>query len=323
MDKIELLYQCKRIRAAEEEIASRYGEQEMRCPTHLSIGQELVGAAAGMILRKDDLAVSSHRAHAHYLGKGGSMKAMVAEIYGKETGCAKGRGGSMHLSDLSCGFVASTAIVGNTIPVGTGLGLSIKLDGDDRISTIFIGEAATETGAFYESANFAATQKLPVLFLCENNMYSVYTSLESRQPKGRKIHEWTHGLGLHTAHIDGMDCLSTYNAIQDIVSHVRSGNGPALLEIDTYRWREHCGPSYDNDIGYRTPEEYAEWRAKDGIEKLEKNLLDDGTLGQDVLSEMNKRIDDEVREAFVFAKDSPFPSSETVGDYEYSSGVVL
>tara|TARA_R110002072_G_scaffold275201_2_gene436298 strand:- start:309 stop:1280 length:972 start_codon:yes stop_codon:yes gene_type:complete len=321
MDEIELLYRCKRIRAVEEEIAARYGEQEMRCPTHLSIGQELVGAAAGMILRQDDFAVSSHRAHAHYLGKGGSMKAMIAEIYGKETGCAKGRGGSMHLSDLSCGFVASTAIVGNTIPVGTGLGLSIKLDGDDRISTIFIGEAATETGAFYESANFAATQNLPVLFLCENNMYSVYTSLEYRQPKGRKIYEWTHGLGMHTARVDGMDCLSTYKAIEDMAQYVRSGSGPALLEIDTYRWREHCGPNYDNDIGYRPPEEYEEWRAKDGVEKLEQDLLEVGKISPHDVCKMNESIDNEVQDAFKYAKSSPFPSAETAGDYEYASGV--
>ncbi len=323
MDKIELLYSCKRIRAVEEEIAVRYSEQEMRCPTHLSIGQELVGAAAGMILRKDDPAVSTHRAHAHYLGKGGSMKAMVAEIYGKETGCSKGRGGSMHLTDLSCGFVASTAIVGNTIPVGAGLGLSIKLDGDDRISTIFIGEAATETGAFYESANFAATQKLPVLFLCENNMYSVYTTLESRQPTGRKIHEWTRGLGLHTSHVDGMDATATYKAIEDMASYVRSGKGPALLEIDTYRWREHCGPNYDNDIGYRSEEEYESWRKKDGVEELENALLENNELSAAALKEMNDKITQDVEEAFAYAKSSPFPAAETAGDYEYASGVLL
>jgi TPP-dependent pyruvate/acetoin dehydrogenase alpha subunit len=290
MDKIDLLYRCKRIRIVEEEIAARYSEQEMRCPTHLSVGQELVGAAAGMILRPSDPAVSSHRAHAHYLGKGGNMKAMIAEIYGKETGCAKGRGGSMHLTDLSCGFMASTAIVGNTIPVGVGLGLSIKLDGDDRVSTIFIGDAATETGAFYEAANFAVVQKLPVLFLCENNLYSVYSPLPPRQPEGRKIHEWTHGLGLHTAHVDGMAAEATYTAIADITSHVRKGNGPALLEIDTYRWREHCGPNYDNDIGYRSEAEYLSWREKDAQNRLEKKLLENGTLTQKMLKDMEHRI---------------------------------
>ncbi len=317
MDKIELLYRCKRIRAVEEEIAARYSEQEMRCPTHLSIGQELVGAAAGMILRKDDLVVSTHRAHAHYLGKGGNMEAMIAEIYGKETGCAKGRGGSMHLTDQSAGFVASTAIVGNTIPIGVGLGLSIKLDGDDRIATIFLGDAATETGAFYESANFAVVQNLPVLFLCEQNLYSVYSPLDERQPNDRKIHEWTKGLGLHTAHVDGMDALATYKAIDEIVNYVRSMNGPALLEIDTYRWREHCGPNYDNDIGYRTEEEYRSWHARDAQNGLEKEMLARGELSQSDLDVMESRISTEVEKAFDEAKNAPFPAKETVHFYEY------
>jgi len=318
IDKKELLYRCKRVRAIEEEIASRYSEQEMRCPTHLSIGQELVGVAAGMVLRLDDMAVSTHRGHAHYLGKGGSLDAMIAEIYGKESGCSKGRGGSMHLTDKSVGFIASTAIVGNTIPVGIGLGLSIKLDGDDRISTIFLGDAATETGAFYESANFAIVKQLPVLFLCEQNLYSVYTPLEERQPKGRKIHKWTKSLGLHTAHIDGTDAIATYNAIKDIVEHVRSGKGPALLEIDTYRWREHCGPNYDNDIGYRTEEEYISWRNRDAQNKLEQEMLSNGELTQEELNNIEKRISGEVNTAFEKAKTAKFPLPETAGDYEYA-----
>lgn len=318
IEKIELLYRCKRIRAVEEEIAARYSEQEMRCPTHLSIGQELVGAAAGMILRKDDLVVSTHRAHAHYLGKGGDLTAMIAEIYGKETGCSKGRGGSMHLTDNSVGFVASTAIVGNTIPIGIGLGLSIKLDGDDRISTVFLGDAATETGAFYESANFAIVQKLPVLFLCEQNLYSVYSPLDERQPSGRKIHKWTAALGLHTAHVDGTDALATYKAIENITEQVRNGDGPALLEIDTYRWREHCGPNYDNDIGYRTEEEYKNWCARDAQNKLEKELLVSCELSQTDLNIMNKRINEEVKNAFANAKKAPFPKPDTVDYYQYA-----
>ena len=317
-DFVELLYRCKRIRAIEEAIAHRYSEQEMRCPTHLSVGQELVGAAAGMILRENDLAVSGHRAHAHYLGKGGSAKAMVAEIYGKETGCAKGRGGSMHLIDLSVGFEGSTAIVGNSIPIGVGLGLSIKLDGDDRIACIFVGDAATETGAFYEAVNFAAVRKLPVLFLCENNMYSVYSPLKVRQPQGRKIYQMVAGMGLHTDHVDGMDAKATYRAIEKIAGHVRNGNGPALLEIDTYRWREHCGPNYDNDIGYREEAEYLAWKEKDSETRLVKELLQGGAITQEDIVKMDEKIHAEVEEIFAFAKSSPFPDSKTAGDYQYA-----
>ncbi len=316
--KIELLYRCKRIRCVEEEIAKRYSEQEMRCPTHLSIGQELTGAAAGMILRADDLAVSTHRAHSHYLGKGGSMGAMIAEIYGKETGCARGRGGSMHLTDLSAGFVASTAIVGNTIPVGVGLAHSIKLDKDDRIACIFLGDAAIETGVFYESVNFAAVQKLPLLILCENNLYSVYSPLNVRQPKGRKIHEMAKAIGLVTDHVNGMEAITTFDAISAMTELVRDGHGPALLEIDTYRWREHCGMNYDNDIGYRTEEEYLSWYEKDPQHRLEKELLQEGILTKDALEGMNKSIANEINTAFADAKSAPFPAPETAGDFEYS-----
>lgn len=318
IDKKDLLYRCKRIRALEQGIADRYGEQEMRCPTHLSIGQELVGAAAGMALRETDMAVSTHRAHAHYLGKGGDMKAMLAEIYGKETGCAKGRGGSMHLIDESVGFMGSTAIVGNSIPVGVGLGLSIQLDGDDRIACIFIGDAVFETGVFYESVNFAVTRKLPVLFLCENNLYSVYSPLSVRQPEGRKLHEVAAALGLHSAFADGTDAAATAKAIQDMADDTRSGKGPAFLEISAYRWREHCGPNFDNDIGYRSEAEYEEWRAKDAVERLERDLLGDKTLTKDEIAAMEKTIKTEVDEAFAFAQSSPFPAPETAGDYQYA-----
>ena len=171
----ELLFQMKRIRHVEEKIAARYHEGKMRCPTHLSIGQEAVASAVGLSLRRDDFAISTHRAHAHYLGKGGNLQAMIAEIYGRATGCSGGRGGSMHLIDLSAGFVGSTAIVGNSIPIGVGLGLSAKLHGTEQISCVFLGDGAIEEGVFYESANFAVVKRLPVLFLCENNFYSVYS----------------------------------------------------------------------------------------------------------------------------------------------------
>ena len=319
MDQIELLYRCKRIRAVEEGIAARYSEQEMRCPTHLSIGQELAGAAVGMLLRSDDLAVSTHRAHAHYLGKGGCMKAMLAEIYGKETGCAKGRGGSMHLIDKSVGFEGSTAIVGNSIPVGVGLGLSIQLDDNgDRIACVFIGDAVLETGILYESLNFAVTRNLPVLFVCENNLYSVYSPLSVRQPEGRQIHLIPKSMGLKSVAVDGTYAIETCASIKELVDAMRVDRGPAFIEISAYRWREHCGPNYDNDIGYRTQEEYETWRQKDAVIKLEESLISDGTLSQEALKEMEAKINQEVEEAFDFAKSSPFPDTDSVGHYQYA-----
>ena len=210
----------------EEEIAARYSEWKMRCPTHLSIGQEAVAAAVGKVLRRDDFAVSGHRAHAHYLGKGGNLPAMIAELYGKATGCSRGRGGSMHLIDLSVGFEGSTAIVANSIPVGVGLALAAKLKNTGQVSCIFFGDGAVEEGVFYESVNFAAVKKLPVLFLCENNLYSVYTPLHIRQPAVRKIHAMARGLGLESCDGDGNDVESVYQITADAVNRLRRASPP-------------------------------------------------------------------------------------------------
>jgi len=318
MDKIELLRRMKEIRCVEETIAARYAEQKMRCPTHLSIGQELVGAAAGMIMTATDLAVSTHRGHAHYLGKGGSIPAMIAEIYGKETGCARGRGGSMHLIDQSVGFMGTTAIVGNSIPIGTGLALSKKLDSSTDLSCVFLGDGATEEGAFYESANFAVVQNLPLLFLCENNLYSVYTSLKPRQPEGRVIHELAKAIGLTVFDCDGTSAHDTYQTISAAVQHIRSGNGPAFVEISTYRWREHCGPNYDNDLPYRDEAEYETWKAKDALDNFELALKTDGTLTESSILQMEMTIQAVVNEAFDFAERSPWPDQKEAFIDEYA-----
>lgn len=309
--KKQLLRQMMRIRGVEEEIAARYGEQRMRCPTHLSIGQEAPAAAAGAALRPTDMAVSGHRAHAHYLAKGGDLPAMIAEIYGKATGCSGGRGGSMHLVDEAVGFMGSTAIVGGTVPVGVGLALSRKLIGaredGGEIVCIFIGDAVLETGVFYESANFAATHRLPVLFLCENNLYSVYSPLEVRQPQGRSLAATAAALGLHATAGDGNDAAATHALVQAAADRARAGEGPQFVELATYRWREHCGPLYDNHIGYRSEAEFEAWKARDPIVLFERKLLGEGVIDpawiQATASDLRREID----AAFAFAESSPFP----------------
>jgi TPP-dependent pyruvate/acetoin dehydrogenase alpha subunit len=306
------------VRKAEEGIAQRYSQGKMRCPTHLSIGQEAAAVAVGSALENADLAVSTHRAHAHYLAKGGSLPAMLAEIYGKVTGCCRGRGGSMHLTDTSVGFVGSTAIVGNSLPIGTGLALSLQLKGSRQLSAIFFGDGCVEEGAFYESANFAIVRKLPALFVCENNFYSVYSPLSVRQPEGRVIHEMVRGLGMKTSLVDGNDIESAYAAALEAAHHVRSGKGPFFLELTTYRWREHCGPNFDNDIGYRTEKEFQEWRSRDPIAVHERMLLGRGDLSQSSLEALHKQIDAEVAAAFEFAESSPFPDQVEAFSDEYA-----
>lgn len=300
----------RRIRVVEEEIAARYQEGKMRCPTHLSVGQEAVAAAVAECVQPTDFAVSTHRGHAHYLAKGGSLKAMIAELYGKATGCSKGKGGSMHLVDLSVGFMGTSAIVGNSIPVGVGLALSAQLKGTDQISCVFFGDGTVEEGVFYESVNFAAVRKLPVLFICENNLYSVYSPLSVRQPKGRSIAAMVSAMGVNVAEGDGNDALECHKILGAAAKAVRSGQGPLFLEFSTYRWREHCGPYFDNDIGYRSQEEFEQWQSKDPIHQLEESLRQQdpssATSFQAILSE----VEAEIAEAFDYAERSPFPLAE-------------
>ncbi|MES2963870.1 MAG: thiamine pyrophosphate-dependent dehydrogenase E1 component subunit alpha, partial [Bdellovibrionota bacterium] len=224
--RLALAHEMRRLRAYDEAIAARYSEQKMRCPTHLSIGQEGAASALSQILRREDTAVSTHRAHAHYLGKGGDGKRLIAEIYGKVTGCAAGKGGSVHLVDTSVGFKGSTAIVGNMIPVGVGIGLALKLDGGDNVSVVYLGDAAVEEGAFYEAVNFAALKKLPVLFVCENNMYSVYSPLSARQPEGRRIFKMVEAMGVRSVEVDGNDVEATYLLMRDEVARIRETGAP-------------------------------------------------------------------------------------------------
>lgn len=317
---LELLRQMMRIRGVEEAIADRYSEGRMRCPTHLSIGQEAVAAAVGLALEPSDQAVSGHRAHAHYLGKGGDLAAMIAEIYGKATGCAGGKGGSMHLVDERVGFMGSTAIVAGTVPVGVGLAHAAKLRGTGQVVCVFLGDAVPEEGVFFESVNFAVLKALPVLFVCENNLYSVYSPLSVRQPPGRRIHEMVAAMGLPSAWGDGNDAPSVHAAVSEGVQAIRAGGGPRFYEFETYRWREHCGPFYDNDLGYRSEAEFEAWKARDPIPRLRGALVAGDAAAAGAIEAIEREIVDEVAAAFAFAESSPFPPPEHALEHEYYEG---
>jgi TPP-dependent pyruvate/acetoin dehydrogenase alpha subunit len=303
----KLLFQMKRIRLIEEEISRRYFDNTMRCPVHLSVGQEGVAAAVGTALDRNDLAVSGHRAHAHYLGKGGDVKAMLAEIYGKASGCSRGKGGSMHLIDESAGFMGSTAIVGGTVPVGVGLAYGIRLDRSRKISCIFHGDAVVETGVFFESVNFSVLKNLPVLFICENNLYSVYSPLSVRQPSGRSIAKMVSGLGIKVDSGDGNDVWEVYEKTICAINEIRAGKGPRFLEFSTYRWLEHCGPNFDNHIGYRTEAEYLEWKSKEPIARFESKLLRNNVITNREIILMDAALTAEIEDAFFYAEAAPMP----------------
>lgn len=306
--KINIYKQMYRIRAVEEEIARRYSEGKMRCPVHLSIGQESISALFSQYINHTDFAISTHRAHAHFLAKGGNLHSMIAEIYGKSTGCSKGKGGSMHLIDLSVNFMGSSAIVGNSIPVGVGLGLAAQLKESDQISCVFLGDGAVEEGVFYESVNFAAVRKIPVLFICENNYYSVYSPLNIRQPINRNISSMVESMGIKVAAANGYDLNSSSKIMRKAFEYVRGKNGPFFLEFSTYRWREHCGNNFDNDIGYRTEEEFLQWKNSDPLSNLENSLnFEEGNLFK--INKIKNDIDSEINIAFSQAEKDPYPNS--------------
>lgn len=296
----------------EEEIAKRYPQQQMRCPVHLSIGQEAAAVGVCAALEPTDWAFSGHRSHAHYLAKGGNLKAMIAEIYGKATGCCGGKGGSMHLTDQAAGFIGATPIVGSTVPIAVGAALTAQRECKQRVVVVFLGDGAMETGVVHESLNYAALKGLPILFACENNLYSVYSPLEVRQPKQRSISDVAAGHGLKTLKANGNDVEAVYAAAALAVNEMRKGTGPVFMELPTYRWLEHCGPGYDNDIGYRTEDEFREWKLRDPLELISRH--------SDVVlqSTENESIHSEIEDAFTVAISDPFPDPESAGLHVYA-----
>lgn len=306
-----------RIRLIEEAIVDRYPEQEMRCPVHLSIGQEAAAVGTCSALQSDDVIVSTHRSHGHYLAKGGDLVGMIAEIYGRVDGCCGGRGGSMHLFDQKAGVLASVPIVGSTIPLGVGAALVFQQRSESRVSVVFLGDAASEEGVFHESLNFASVHRLPVVFVIENNLYSVYTSLQDRQPV-RPLTAYAGAHGMPSSIVDGNDACAMRNNALELVEMARNGGGPSLLVAETYRWREHCGPNYDNDLGYRDVKEYEKWRQKCPVEKLSRILYDRDELSQQLETNIRKQLSSEIRLAFDAARASPFPPQETAGDQVYA-----
>ena len=284
------------IRSVEQIISENYYKGNIRCPTHLSIGQELVPSILSCFNNSKDLAVSTHRSHAHYLGKGGKLIKLFDELHGLNSGCSGGKGGSMHLIDETVGFVGSTAIVGNTIPIGVGLAQAQKISKENCITYIFLGDGATEEGVFYESLNYASVKKLPCIFIIENNEYSVYTSLKDRQgviPIRKKCEAFN--LNYHKVENHDFQCL--YKKWGEILQSCRVGDGPGVIEVLTHRYLEHCGPNNDDDLCYR-PESFLNyWQEIDIIKMYEKFLIEE-RISHSKIKKMKKAILNECKTLF-------------------------
>lgn len=298
-----------RIRRVEERLAALYPEQQMRCPVHLCIGQEAVAAGVCLNLRPQDSILSSHRSHGHYLAHGGSLAKMMAEIYGKATGCSRGRGGSMHLIDREAGFLGATPIVGSTMAIGVGVAFAAAMRKEDRVIVVFFGDGATEEGIFHESLSFAVLQNLPILFVCENNLYSVYSPLSVRQSDRHDLLGVVRAHGVHAEAGDGNDAEEVFRLARNAVECIRVGQGPRFLTFDTYRWLEHCGPNDDDNLGYRPPGELASWKQRCPLRLLEQRLEVAGMPVEEREAD-EACLDAEIQAAVEFARESPFPTGD-------------
>jgi len=307
-----------RIRRIEQAIAERYHLGEMKCPMHLSVGQEGPAVGISMFLNPADKMLSTHRSHAHYLAKGGDLNRMIAELFGRASGCSAGMGGSMHLIDRSCGFEGATAIVGNTIPIATGVSLSQKISNSDSFTVVCFGEGATEEGVFYECLNLASVKNLPLVFLVENNRYSVYTPLAPRQSHKRSITKVAEAHGIKTLTGNGNQAQEVMSICKHATDYVRNERKPVLLEINTYRYLEHCGPNNDDHLNYRSSDEIKHWLSNDVIKQTEWDLFKIGIDANQLHSSIKKDVDLEVENAFAFANDACYPSIEKSASYEYA-----
>jgi pyruvate/2-oxoglutarate/acetoin dehydrogenase E1 component/TPP-dependent pyruvate/acetoin dehydrogenase alpha subunit len=310
-DLPRLYRSLRRIRRAEEEVARIYPTDKIKSPVHLSIGQEAVSSGVCEALRKDDIVFGTYRGHALFLAKGGTMRQMIAELFGKVTGCARGKGGSMHLVDAPNGMMGTSAVVATTIPEAVGYAYALKQKKSDAIVVSFFGDGAVEEGAFYESLNFAALKQLPILFVCENNNYAIHTHQRQRQHKAN-ICDLAAPHGIPAERIENNDSLRIFQRVSEVAAKMRRGeSGPVLLECMTYRWREHVGPGEDFHLGYRTTEEARAWIEADELNRI------GGKLPAAQRAQIDAEVEAELRDALDFAEKSPFPDPSELWLHTY------
>jgi TPP-dependent pyruvate/acetoin dehydrogenase alpha subunit len=316
-ETIERLYHSMLlIRRVEEHICDVYSSDAIKSPVHLSIGQESVASGICDVLNADDMVSNTYRCHATHIAKGGDLNQMMAELYGKSGGCARGKAGSMHLIDIPKGVMGASAVVGTTIPVAAGYAQAMqwdaKVDGKPRVMVAICGDGATEEGAFSETLNYAALKKLPMVFIVENNGFAIHTPIHRRQPNWN-LRERVATYDIPTQHVADGDVFAIRSAMQKAVDAARAGKGPQFIECNTYRWMEHVGPTDDHDHGpYRNHDDYARWKENDQITRLETMLGDKAQAVKDL-------VEAELKAAVAFAENSPYPENKELHDYVYAA----
>ena len=299
-----------------EEQARREADAGKLRGMHSSVGQEAVPTGICAHLREDDYVLGNHRSHHHCIAKGVDIGQMMAELLGKVTGTNKGKGGTMHIADINKGMLGANGVVGSNVPVATGAALSAKIQGKDSVSVVFFGDGAVNQGAVHEALNLASIWKLPVLFVCENNRYAEATPVEYAVA-GDSIADRAAGYAIPGVTVDGQSVLDVYEVAGEAVKRARAGEGPTLIEAQTYRYFGHFGA--DNPLLYRTEEEESYYRGRDCNDQITKYLLENGVATEAELSAIDQQAADNVAEATKFADESPFPDADELYDDVYVS----
>jgi TPP-dependent pyruvate/acetoin dehydrogenase alpha subunit len=291
-----------RIRRLEEEVARVYPTDRIKSPVHLSIGQEAVSVGVCEALAPGDVVFGTYRGHALYLARGGDMRRMVAELYGKDAGCTRGKGGSMHLIAPEQGMMGASAVVGTTIANAVGYAYAMRYQRRNGVVVSFFGDGATEEGVFAESLNFAVLKKLPILFVCENNQYAIHTHQTKRQGTPH-ICDRAASFGMPAERLDGSDLPGLIDRAREVVARIRGGAGPRFFEAATYRWREHVGPGLDFHLGYRSESEAEAFQAADALPRIAAQVPTSER------ARLEQEVEEEIADAFAFAEASPFPDA--------------
>jgi len=283
---------------------------------HLYVGEEAVAAGVCVNLTDEDQVTSTHRGHGHLVAKGGDLRKAYAELFGKSTGYCKGKGGSMHISDLDLGMLGANGIVGGGVPIAVGAAFADKYRGDGNVSVAFFGDGASNIGAFHEAVNMAAALQLPAIFVCENNGYGEFTPRERTQAN-TDVADRAVGYGIPGMVVDGMDAVAVWEAAHEAVARARAGEGPSFIEAKTYRYYDHHGVK-GLGVSYRTDDEVAEWRQRDSVDKIEAQLRESDVMTDDEIAAVHEEIQAEITEAIAFAEESPLPDPGTLLDDVYT-----
>jgi TPP-dependent pyruvate/acetoin dehydrogenase alpha subunit len=314
---IDMLRKMILIRKAEEKLSEHVESGKIKCPCHLGIGQEAVGVAVSLLMRKSDRAFGAHRSHSHFLALNENTYSLFAEVLGRYDGCSHGMGGSMHIVDNENGFKGSVPIVGATIPIATGAGLAAKMDKTGDISISYFGDGACEEGVLHESLNMASIMNLPVLYVCENNLFASHLHIDLRQPSNTTS-RFAKAHHINYATVDGNDVVGMYKLLKSEIESMRSSNNPYYLEAYTYRWKGHVGHRDDIDVGVKRGSQLDAWKKRDPIKRLADSMIDNGILTESEYQFLNNEIQDKINLDWERAEIAKYPDPEFLLTQVYS-----